>query len=70
MSLASLVTQLTTLLAQAQTLIPFIAGFALLIGGGILALGNHSRGKEAIVCAFLGTAVMLASATIGASLHA
>ncbi len=57
-------------MTQAQTLIPFIGGFALLIGGGILALGNHGRGKEAIVCAFIGTAVMLASATIGQSFHA
>jgi len=68
--LAPLLGLLTAILTQALTLVPVIAGFALLIAGGIMALGNHQRGKEGIICALIGTAVMLTSMTVGAAIHA
>lgn len=67
--LAPLTGLLGQLLAQAMTLAPIIIGFALLIGGAVLALGNHQRGKEGIICALVGGAVMLTSQQIGAALH-
>jgi len=66
--LSPLVALLTTISAQALTLVPFIAGFGILVGGGTLALGNHARGKEGIICAIIGGAVMLVSFTIGAAI--
>lgn len=68
--LASLLTLLTTILTQALTLVPIIAGFALLIAGGTMALGNHQRGKEGVITALIGTAIMLTSMTVGAAVHA
>jgi hypothetical protein len=66
--LAPLASLLTALSTQALTLVPFVAGFGLFVGGGTLALGNHQRGKEGVVCALLGGAVMLVSFTIGAAI--
>lgn len=67
--LAPLLTLLASIFAQALTLVPIIIGFGLLIGGGVMALGNHQRGREGIICAFIGGAVMLTSQTIGAAIH-
>lgn len=67
--LAPLLALLGSILAQALTLVPVIAGFALLIAGGVMALGNHQRGKEGIICALIGTAVMLTSQSVGAAIH-
>lgn len=66
--LAPILSFLSTLLDQAITLVPVVVGLALVIGGGIMALGNHGRGKEAIVCALLGGAVMLGSKAMGAAI--
>jgi hypothetical protein len=68
--LGPLATLLTTLLTQALTLVPIVVGFALFIGGAVMALGNHQRGKEGIICALVGGAVMLTSMSIGAAVHA
>jgi hypothetical protein len=65
--LATLVTQILT---SALTLVPLIVGVALLLGGAVLALGNHQRGKEAVICALLGGAIMVTSQAVGASVHA
>lgn len=67
---AGLVTQLTSILTGGLSLVPIVVGLALLIGGGILALGNHQRGKEGIICALIGGAVMLAAQSIGTGFHA
>ncbi len=67
--LAPIAAFLATLLTQATTLVVPVVGIALLIAGGVMALGNHQRGKEAIVCALLGGAVMLSSGTIAAAVH-
>lgn len=67
--LTPLVGFLGTLLAQALLLAPIIIGFGLLIGGAVLALGNHQRGREGVICALVGGAVMLTSQQIGAALH-
>lgn len=67
--LAPLLALLNTILSQGLTLVPVIAGFALLIAGGVMALGNHQRGKEGIITALIGTAVMLTSQSIGAAIH-
>lgn len=66
--MAPLVALLGNLLTQALTLVPIIIGFALLIAGAVMALGNHQRGKEGLICAFVGGAVMLTSQTMGAAL--
>ncbi len=68
--LAPLLALLNTILTQGLTLVPVIVGFALLLGGATLALGNHQRGKEGIICGLLGGAVMLTSMSIGAAVHA
>jgi hypothetical protein len=68
-SLAPILNFLTQLLAQLLTLAPLIGGIALLLAGAVLALGNHGRGKEGIVCALAGVAVMLGSQTMAASVH-
>lgn len=62
--LAPIATFLTGLLTQGLTLALPIVGLALLLGGAVVALGNHQRGKEAIICALVGGAVMLSSQTI------
>lgn len=67
--LGTLPNTLATLLTQVMTLIPFIIGFALLIAGGILALGNHQRGKEGVIAALIGGAIMLSSQSIGQGFH-
>lgn len=69
MSLAPILTFLTQLMAQLLTLAPMIGGIALLIAGAVLALGNHQRGREGIVCALAGVAVMLGSQTMATSVH-
>lgn len=67
--LSPLVGFLGQLLGQALLLAPILVGFALFLYGAILALGNHQRGREGIICALVGGAVMLTSQQIGAALH-
>ena len=67
--LAPLVTIVTNILAAGLTLAPLVVGAGLLIAGGVMALGNHARGKEGIICSLIGGAVMLTSQQIGAALH-
>lgn len=63
-------TMLTTLLQQLTTLAPAIIAIALFIAGFVLAMGNHQRGKELAVMAFIGGAVMLGAQTMASSIHA
>jgi hypothetical protein len=67
---ASLSTQLSALLTGAVGLVPIVVGIALVLSGAVLALGNHQRGKEGIICALVGGAIMLAAQSIGAGFHA
>lgn len=68
--LAPLGTFLTALLTSAiGALIVPVIGIALLISGGVMALGNHQRGKEGVICALIGGAIMLSSQTIAAAVH-
>lgn len=60
---------LTQLLAALLTLVPLIGGVALILAGAYLALGNHQRGREGIICALCGLAVMLGAQTMAAAVH-
>lgn len=61
---------LTNLLQQLTTLAPVIIAIALFIAGFVLTLGNHQRGKELGIAAFIGGAVMLGAQTMASSIHA
>lgn len=68
--LGPLVAFLGTLMASVLTLVPFIIGFALFAAGAVMAFGNHQRGKEGLIAAVVGGAIMLTSQTVGAGFHA
>ena len=65
---SSLFGLLSGILTQATGFVPYVVGFALIIAGGTLALGNHQHGKTAVALALVGGAVMLAAPTIGQAL--
>ncbi len=66
--LSSLLPILQNILNSAIPLVPVIVGIAIAIAGATLALGNHQRGKEGIMVALVGGAVMLAAPSIGSAL--
>lgn len=61
---------LNNILTSAQTsLVPAIIGISLLIGGATWALGNHDRGKSAVVAGLIGGAIMLLAVTLATALR-
>lgn len=60
---------LSTLLDQGIAMVPIILGLACLLYGGYLALGSHEKGRQGLIFAFIGGAVMLGSKTIAAGIH-
>lgn len=66
--LNSLLPIVQNILNSAIPLVPVIVGIAIFIAGATLALGNHQRGKEGIMVALVGGAVMLAAPSMGAAL--
>ena len=61
---------LTAVIAALMTIAPLIITIAFFIAGFVLTLGNHQRGKELGVAAFIGGAIMLGSQTIAGAIHA
>lgn len=60
---------LSALLDQGVALVPVIVGLALLVAGGVMAIGNHQKGREGALFALIGGAIMLGSKTIAAAIH-
>lgn len=56
------------LLAQGITLAIPVVGLALVAAGVTVALGNHNRGKEGIIAALVGGAVILSSQTMATAI--
>lgn len=67
--IAPIITFLNNLLTQAGGLALPLIGLALLFAGAIMVLGNHHKGREGIICALIGGAVMLSAQTIAAAVH-
>lgn len=61
---------LTALLAALLPLAPLIGGVGVTLSAAYLILGNHMKARDGIICALLGTAIMLGAQQMISAVHA
>lgn len=61
---------LTALIAALQPLAPLIGIVGVTIAAAYLVLGNHMKARDGIICALLGTAIMLGAQQMISAVHA
>ena len=61
---------LTSLLTSLQPIAPLIGAVGVTIAAADLVLGNHMKARDGIICAFLGTAIMLGAQQMIAAIRA
>lgn len=60
--------ELTAIQASTLTIVPVILGLCFAAYGIIMAMGDHAKGRQGMIYAFIGGAVALGSSTIATSI--
>lgn len=59
----------SSLLDQGVLIVPVVVGLCLLVYGLVMAMGDHSKGRQGMIWALVGGAVALGAKTIAAGIH-
>jgi hypothetical protein len=60
--------ELTSIQASVLTIVPVVLGLCFAGYGIVMAMGDHSKGRQGMIYAFIGGAVALGSSTIATSI--